>query len=385
MLEFFVVLLNPNTFRYELLRFTLHQDVTLEKMLPYFSKAATSECLSNQNYVSICDINGQFLDKSKYISYFLDEKMVFIACTGEMETHDFAKTARPIISSLNKSFLFMGESDKHSDTDKAVKMCGTKDLIEGETFNQCPNDHEMEVRCVSSTMAERRRFLCARKGNVEEAIEQLNCFLDWRKEYQLDDNFRTKTFPDNLDQNVPSVSTNDHISDDEYDWKYAVTKALSLCSPDQSPQSFPRLARFDSEDGNDRMIDSNGKRIMQFLPAQVDSSIATDSTYVTAIGIYLDRKLCRNSDEKITVVIDLRAGEGWANPKAKNIVPLIKQLVKLLERNFPERLHKSILYPFPSAAVFLWKLVKIFIDPDTSRKVVLVPGSSSRESKPPKS
>jgi hypothetical protein len=85
--------------------------------------------------------------------------------------------------------------------------------------------------------------------------------------------------------------------------------------------------------------------------------------------------------EKIVVSVDIRAGSGWPNPHVKKIVPFIKNVVSLLERNFPERLSKCILYPLPSAATILWKMVRIFLDPNTASKIVIIGGGAGIDDK----
>ena len=69
-------------------------------------------------------------------------------------------------------------------------------------------------------------------------------------------------------------------------------------------------------------------------------------------------------------------GLGWPNPPAKKVVPFVKCVVSLLERNFPERLAKSILFPLPAAATVLWRVVKVFLDPNTAAKIDIIGGSS---------
>lgn len=58
------------------------------------------------------------------------------------------------------------------------------------------------------------------------------------------------------------------------------------------------------------------------------------------------------------------------------MVPFVKCVVSLLERNFPERLAKSILFPLPSAAAMIWRVVRVFLDPNTAAKIEVIGGSS---------
>jgi len=145
---------------------------------------------------------------------------------------------------------------------------------------------------------------------------------------------------------------------------------------------LPQLAHMVTEIGSTTYLkDKQGNRILQLLPAQIDMKEADEMTYALAIAFYLDKKLGRNSAEKIVVSVDVRAGGGWANPPAKKIVPFIKAVIALLERNFPERLSKCILYPLPRAATVLWKMIKIFLDPTTAEKIVVIGGGAGIDDK----
>ena len=69
-------------------------------------------------------------------------------------------------------------------------------------------------------------------------------------------------------------------------------------------------------------------------------------------------------------------GQGWTNPSAAKVVPFMKCVVSLLERNFPERLALSVLFPFPSTATILWRVVRVFLDPSTASKIIIIAGKA---------
>ncbi|CAJ1945045.1 unnamed protein product [Cylindrotheca closterium] len=99
--------------------------------------------------------------------------------------------------------------------------------------------------------------------------------------------------------------------------------------------------------------------------------------------MYLDRKLDRSCTEKVTVVIDIRAGQGWSNPSSVSIVPFIKLVVGLLNTYFPERLSRCILYPLPFTATLLFNKAKDYLDPDTAAKIQVCSGAGSVQSPVP--
>merc|ERR1712038_386100 len=177
---------------------------------------------------------------------------------------------------------------------------------------------------------------------------------------------------------------------DRSDWESAAETAITLYRQKKEKEDavqsntkvdrkirMPQLAHMVTEIGSETYLkDKRGDRILQLLPAQIDMKEVDDITYALAIAFYIDKKLSRNSLEKIVVSIDVRAGSGWANPPAKKIIPFIKTVVGILERNFPERLSRCILYPLPRAATVLWKMVKIFLDPFTAEKIVVIGGGA---------
>jgi len=248
------------------------------------------------------------------------------------------------------------------------------------------NQAQLARECPEATSAELVRFLAAKDGDYKKAHKQLRTYLDWRNFYGMDR-------PIEPIENAPSSrSTEDYqsccsniISDDENDWNIAARDAMSA-EPDKERYKgapfpkLPRLARFDDVDGNERISGVDGNRILQLLPAQLDTKLATEETYALTIAFYLDRQLDRNATERITVFVDVRGGHGWPNPPARSVVPFIKGIIAVLEANFPERLSASIVCPMPFAAIALWKVIKVFLDPTTAKKIAVIRGSAERDS-----
>jgi hypothetical protein len=258
----------------------------------------------------------------------------------------------------------------------------------------------LEQSCPEATPAEIKRFLNARKGSHKAALKQLQSYIEWRREHGLE----VSNIPMGISVSASTVSSSRSLSYSEYDdedfytaasyfeddqdqWDDAAFAALSICSKGEKPdiRTLPRLARFDANDGSEEMHDKEGNRILQLLPAQMDVSIASEKAYALALAFYLDKKLSRDSMEKINVLIDVRAGEGWANPPASKMVPFIKLMNNLLERNFPERLAKCMVLPMPTYATSLWKIIKMFLDSNTAKKFTVLGGDADTHSSlPPK-
>jgi hypothetical protein len=206
----------------------------------------------------------------------------------------------------------------------------------------------METAVPQSTQAERQRFLVGCNGNQTAAIEKLRKYIKWRSEH-CDDALREE-----LDS-----------------WTYA-TQMLQKCSAkNSSPTNLSSLPCIVYVHEESQPI----KRYVQHLPGRIDTTLAKPSTYALALAIYLEHIFDPASDEKITL-IDVRAGQGWANISAIHLIPFMQMSCRLLSDLHPERLETCILFPMPKVASVIWNAVKPFLRKDTRKKVVLVNGSA---------
>ena len=127
-----------------------------------------------------------------------------------------------------------------------------------------------------------------------------------------------------------------------------------------------------------------GKTILHVLPAQINRKLATAETYGLAFAIYLNSKFDRNDEETMTVLLDVRAGEGWPNPMAFTLINFIRTVSKMLLQLYPERLERMIIFPVPKAAMYVWSAVKSFYRSGELEKFVLVPGPANARSPLPR-
>jgi len=249
-------------------------------------------------------------------------------------------------------------------TNKEIPL---EDIRKRYSWVKDPTEDVLSDAFPSATPEERFRFLIARNGKVEAASVKLGAYLEWRESINLD---KTSKFLESLEQE-------NFDRDDESAWNCASQIALDISKEESSV--LPRVVRFLNED----MLDYQGKRICQVFGASVDLKLAKPETYALAIAIYLDMNLSRNSMEKICVSIDVRSGYGWANQPAQELIPFAKTVSGLLSDHFPERMSLTVLFPVPTIAYYLWKIVKIFLDPETARKVQVVAGKAETESPVP--
>lgn len=181
------------------------------------------------------------------------------------------------------------------------------------------------------------RFLIARKGSVEVASAMLKASIQWKKE------------------NLNSIE----------DVRNAL-KAKALFSHSKS---------------------KSGTNIIFFRGALYDRSIASTTDYVKAAAHIIDEQfvneVSENKPSKVSVLIHTAFVEGGINAPAD--LGFIKEFVKVLSDNFPERLERLIIYPFPWFGRAIWSVAKTFIDQRTVDKVILLAqGPDGEYACPPK-
>lgn len=252
---------------------------------------------------------------------------------------------------------------------------------------------------VGATKAECERFVV---GFPEDAKDKLEAYLDWRQLHQVDD----------------VVHPED--SNDMEDWLYAVKMTFShhgtmraaegsqLCPARSrvpcrarrgsllmfservsrrhetgSAKTIPQLLFLQQLPSGQPLRDTEGRRVIHNLPARMDVDTFSPDVLATAMAIYLDRKCDRESMESFTIMIDVRPGEGWPNPSAFQIVGFIGDLANGLYDLYPQRVHRCILFPVPRPAIFLWKSISVFLDPQLTATIDLIPGGCALKSPPP--
>lgn len=181
------------------------------------------------------------------------------------------------------------------------------------------------------------RFLIARKGSLELATGMLRESLDWKVK--------------NL-RNIEEVRN--------------ALNAKALFSHSKS---------------------RSGTNVIYFRGALYDRSIASTTDYVKAAAHIIEKQffneVSENRPTKVSVLIHTAYVEGGINAPAD--LAFIKEFVKVLSDNFPERLERLIIYPFPWFGRAIWSVAKTFMDQRTVDKVVLLAqGPDGEYACPPK-
>lgn len=160
--------------------------------------------------------------------------------------------------------------------------------------------------------------------------------------------------------------------------------SVQLNDIEREQLQLPQFCFFHRNGDGVPLTDKNGCKIIHVLSALIDRKVAQAPFYAEATSFYLDRITDRESDEKYTIVVDMRSGEGWPNTPAYMMVKFINTLVGVLQRRFPERVQSMLLFPMPWGTITIWSAVKHIFKSDVLERVVLVSGPANNTSPLPK-
>ena len=118
----------------------------------------------------------------------------------------------------------------------------------------------------------------------------------------------------------------------------------------------------------------DGTRVVYVQGARYDLTLAPEE-YTHAICHVLEATTRATSEEKVTVLLDVRTGDGWLNPPAQKLLPFFKHMAKVVPNHYPERLKRVVIYPLPWIVAALIKVVKNLFDPVTREKFIVLSGS----------
>ncbi|CAK0854070.1 unnamed protein product, partial [Prorocentrum cordatum] len=203
---------------------------------------------------------------------------------------------------------------------RPLLQCDCKD--EGLEEQACLD--QMVKRFPSAPANELLRFCQARPGSVDEAIEMYAQHLKWR---------RQDGDPDRLADAFRAV-----------------------------PQHFCRPA------GRAR----DGSPTLLVQGARYDPAVGI-KPFVLGLCHVMDQMGCA---EKFTLLVDLRPVEGWPNVPAYRMVPFIRLLARVCPNNYPERIHRILVYPLPPMVEQLWRVIKSVLEEGTRKKLEVISGPS---------
>lgn len=114
--------------------------------------------------------------------------------------------------------------------------------------------------------------------------------------------------------------------------------------------------------------------ILCVLPGRMDFATIPCELYTKAMSYYC---LQLYKGEPLTVLVDVRAGQGWPNMSIKRMLSWLRPCCSTIYSFFPGGLHRVIAYPIPNWATRLWRLVRPLLPMDVQSSMKLVSGSST--------
>lgn len=194
----------------------------------------------------------------------------------------------------------------------------------GEGAGEQARLDQMVKRFPNAPAKELLRFCQARPDSVDEAIDMYAQHLKWR------------------------------LQDGDPDRLAAAFGAL--------PQNYCRRA------GRAR----DGSPTLLVQGARYDPAVGS-KPFVLGLCHVIDQMGC---DEKFTLLVDLRPGEGWPNVPAYRMIPFIRLIASICPSNYPERVHRILVYPLPPMVEQLTRVIKSLMDEGTRRKIEVISGPS---------
>jgi hypothetical protein len=202
--------------------------------------------------------------------------------------------------------------------------------------------------------------------------------------YDIDFSDSLKSEGDDKKEDNPLKEEENGEAKDETENGETKDETSEEMSDDEKKKELAQIIFQHNDNDGNPIKDKDGFKILQVLPGLINRQVAQADFYALALSFYLDRKCDRASQEKMTVVIDVRAGEGWPNPMAVVMVKFVRTIVRELQLHYPERLHSLVLFPVPWAAMGIWAAIKAVFRSEMLNKTTLVSGPADRAARLPK-
>jgi len=245
----------------------------------------------------------------------------------------------------------------------------------------------------ASTEAERMRFLRAHYGDVEAAAAGLGRYLDWRRGHGRPDGPAGTPVVGSVVGGTGGGGLQLARRGGDRDWDEAASAALAhragsrgdggRTTGRREKKTRKRSGRAGGGGGGrtalPRTTYAYPDGVFQHLPARVDLDLAPASVYADAVAVYIDDRLDRRSDGRVTILIDTRSGHGWSNMNAFDSLPYIQEATRVLGEIHPERLERCVICPVPAICHTLWEAVRPFMSRETADKIVLVSGPAGKD------
>ena len=188
---------------------------------------------------------------------------------------------------------------------------------------------KMQALFPDASLADIVRFLVARKGEVQAAAEMMTKANEWHR-------------------------TNFPLSGDKLRQVDAALSAGCFFTHGKARDGTP---------------------VLYMRGALYDGSKASPEAYVLAAAHAIIHALSHSTELNVTVLVHAVNVPGAPNDNAD--LTFIKGFISVLSDNFPERLKRLAIFPFPWYGRAIWSILKVFVDKRTQNKVMLLSGDGT--------
>lgn len=121
----------------------------------------------------------------------------------------------------------------------------------------------------------------------------------------------------------------------------------------------------------------DGSKIILVQGGRYDSSIDVDK-YVLTCPHVLDQIVRPDSDDLVTLLIDVRPHTGWPNPPAPTMFPFFKKAAALSNSRpaHSGQIKRVIVYPLPGIFRYIWTVASALVDKSIRDKFVIISGAA---------
>ncbi|KAG0748819.1 hypothetical protein G6F57_003908 [Rhizopus arrhizus] len=213
------------------------------------------------------------------------------------------------------------------------------------------------------------QFLIARSWNVDGAKDQLLKTIEWRKANQID--FHPVATKDNKLPVLYAVRGYDSIPDSNLESVPGVSEAVLRINKYMGGTCLHKIDR----EGCPVYIERLGYHEAKDIAKNV--KIEEVEGYHLACNEFLHRVVMKDCSKKAgrpinreTVIFDC-TGMGWRQLHMPAL-NFIRAIADCDQKYYPETLNKFFLVNAPSAFVYVWKIVKAWLDPGTIAKIQIL-------------
>ena len=187
-----------------------------------------------------------------------------------------------------------------------------------------------------------RRYLRARKGNLDKASAMLRETLQWRREFGVDDLWR---------ENSATVR------------RESATGKMRV-SPSRDRDGRPTLVMCPRLENNQKGHEENLVNLVYHMERATGG-----------VPLRGGSPLARAPDGKLVVVMD------FGGYSMRNAPPMktSRATLSILQDHYPERLHRFLLLRAPYVFHVFFRIISPFIDPGTRQRICFVSGSADEQ------